>query len=111
LDTAQALFTKAQELSQAGRIDEALSIYNQLLNRQFTSPELLYLVSDCLIRKGWNGAAINLLGVTLQTKPEFQEAWNNLGVAFRHENYYQYASAGRSRRRHQVVRQGDCQGH
>jgi tetratricopeptide (TPR) repeat protein len=93
LDTAQALFAKAQDLSKEGHVDQALSIYNQLLNRQFTSPELLYLVSDCLIRKGWNGAAINLLGVTLQTKPDFQEAWNNLGVAFRHENYYQYASA------------------
>jgi tetratricopeptide (TPR) repeat protein len=64
-----------------------------LLNRQFTSPELLYLVADCHIRKGWNGSAINLLGVALQTKPDFQEAWNNLGVAFKHENFHDYARA------------------
>jgi tetratricopeptide (TPR) repeat protein len=93
LDTAQAFFTKGQDLLQQGRIDEALNVFNGLLNRQFTSPELLYFVADCLIRKGWNGAAINLLGVSLQTKPDFQEAWNNLGVAFRHENFHDYARA------------------
>jgi tetratricopeptide (TPR) repeat protein len=100
LDTAQAqqdpgqrLFERAQKLSAEGKIDEALEIFNALLNRNFTSPELLYLVGDCLVRKGWNGTAINLLGVALQTKPDFQEAWNNLGVAFRHENFHVYARA------------------
>jgi len=93
LDTAQALFQKGQELSQQGRIDDALNVFNSLLNRQFDSPELLYLIGDCLVRKGWNGAAINLFGVCLQQRPTFQEAWNNLGVAFRHENYHKYAQA------------------
>src|SRR5512139_3856958 len=54
LDTAQALFEQGQRLSEQGKTDEALTIFNGLLNRNFASPELLYLVADCLVRKGWN---------------------------------------------------------
>ena len=84
---------QGQELAAAGKLDDALAIFNTLLNRKFDSPDLLYLIGDCMIRKGWNGCAINLLGVCLQQKADFQIAWNNLGVAFRHENYHRFARA------------------
>ncbi|MCO5760736.1 MAG: hypothetical protein NHG36_04370, partial [Chromatiaceae bacterium] len=93
MDTAQALFDQGQRLLAEGKVDDALIAFNSLLNRQFNSPQLLYMVSDCLLKKGWNGAAINLLGVALQQEPGFAEAWNNLGVAFRHENFHEYARA------------------
>lgn len=93
MDTAQAIFEEGQAHLKKGDTDSALSCFAQLLNRDFSNPLLLYNVADAMIRKGWNGAAINLLGVCLQTKPDFQEAWNNLGVSFRHENYHDFARA------------------
>jgi len=93
LDTAQALFEQGRELSEQGKLDEALECFNALLNRRIGSHELLYSISSCMIRKGWNGAAINLLGVALQRHPEFQPGWCDLGVACRHENYTDMARA------------------
>ncbi len=91
--TAQAIFERGQQLVLAGKPAEALPLFSALLNRNLNSPELLYLVADCATRLGWNGIAINLLGVALHLKPDFQEGYNNLGVAFRHENYYPLARA------------------
>ena len=93
MDSAQAIFEQAQDKLRDGKIDEALTQFSGLLNRDFSNPTLLYLISDAFVRKGWNGIAINLLGVCLQQHPQFQEAWNNLGVAFRHENYHDMARA------------------
>jgi len=93
LNAAQLLFDRASKANEEGRPDEALEIYNGLLNQDFNNPTLLYAVSDMLIRKSWNGAAVNLLGVLLQQHPGFHLGWNNLGVAFRNENYYDFARA------------------
>jgi tetratricopeptide (TPR) repeat protein len=93
LDTAQLLLDRANEAVQAGRHDEALTILNGLLNQNFSDPTLLYGISDLLIRKQWNGMAINLLGILLQQHPKFHLGWNNLGVAFRNENFYDFARA------------------
>ena len=83
MDTAQALFDQGRELAEQGKLDEALNAFNALLNRKISSPELLYMISSCMIRKGWNGAAINLLGVALQKHPDFAPGWCDIGVAFR----------------------------
>jgi tetratricopeptide (TPR) repeat protein len=93
LDTAQAIFDQGKRYLDENKVEKALSCFAQLLNRDFSNPTLLYMVSDCMIRLGWNGPAINLLGVCLQAHPQFQEAWNNLGVSFRHENYHDLARA------------------
>lgn len=93
MDTAQVLFERGQKALADGNVEEAFGLFNAILNRKFDVPEVMYMVADCCIRKGLNGIAINLLGTCLQIKPDFQPGWNNLGVAFRHENFNKFAKA------------------
>lgn len=82
---------EALSLHKQGKFDEAEKLYNSLLNRSIFNDDLLFLLSDLYLRKGFNGLAANLLANLLQNNPKHAMGWCNLGVAFRKENRYQEA--------------------
>lgn len=86
----QALLNKGVELHRAGNLQEAATCYNQLLNREPNNPGLLYLLGDIAVRQGCNGIGVNLLTNSIAVRPSV-EAYTALGVAYRHENYYDMA--------------------
>lgn len=89
-NAAQALLNKGIELHRAGNLSEASTCYNQILNREPFNPGVLYLLGDIAVRQGCNGIGINLLNNSIAAKPSV-EALTALGVAYRHENYYDQA--------------------
>lgn len=90
-DVYQQFLDKAVSLHQQGKLDEAEVIYNRILNRKNFEEVLLFLLSDLYIRKGYSGLAINLLSGLLMNNPDHAQAYCNLGVAYRKENFYDLA--------------------
>lgn len=77
---------KAYEHHLAGRLDEAEMMYNSVLNLEMENPSILYLLGNVYSQKGFNGVAVNLLVNCLTAKPDFQEAWIDMGVSLKKEN-------------------------
>lgn len=75
------------------RFDDAEKVYNRVLNTAHEEPQLLFLMSDLYMRKDYNGLAIHLLTNVLRMKPDFSEAWCNLGIAYRKEHLNDHAKA------------------
>lgn len=77
---------KAYAAHLAGKLNEAESLYNSVLNIEMENPQVLYLLGNVYSQKGFNGVAMNLFVNALQAKPDFQEVWIDLGVALKKEN-------------------------
>ena len=90
-DYANSLLKEAFAHHNAGDFDKAEVIYNQLLNRAMGNAQLLYLLGDIYCRRGFNGLACNILHTSLALDPKRQEAWINLGVAFKREHQNELA--------------------
>jgi tetratricopeptide (TPR) repeat protein len=75
----------------AGNLNEAASIYSALMNQKPFDTTLQFLLADVFLRQERNGLAINLLTNLLQSNPKNADAWCNLGVGFRKENFYEEA--------------------
>lgn len=69
-----------------GNLNEAEVLYNSILNNDMENPTVLYLLGNVYSQRGFNGVAVNLLVNCLQAKPDFQEAWIDMGVALKKEN-------------------------
>ena len=82
----QQQLEKAYKAHLAGKLDEAEMLYNSILNNDMENPQLLYLLGNVYSQKGYNGVAVNLLVNCLNAKPDFQEAWIDMGVALKKEN-------------------------
>ena len=77
---------KAYEAHLSGRLNDAEMIYNSILNNDMENPTILYLLGNVYSQKGYNGTAVNMLVNCLNAKPDFQEAWIDMGVALKKEN-------------------------
>lgn len=73
---------------QAGRLDEAESIYKATLDSEAAHPDALHLLGVLLKQRGDLAGAIDLIGRALALRPSFPEARFNYGMAM--------AAAGRS---------------
>lgn len=82
---------KALSFHKQGNFDEAEKIYNRVLNRKHFNEDLLFLLGDLYIRKEYNGLGIILLTSLLMNNDKNANAWLNLGVAFRKENFFIHA--------------------
>jgi tetratricopeptide (TPR) repeat protein len=71
----------AQRLHLAGRLEEAEAAYRSLSDGAST-PELLYLHGTLLLERGDAVGAAALLGQAVALRPEWPEAYANLGTAF-----------------------------
>lgn len=65
------------------RLDEVLENYHGFLNQAPEDPALIFMTATAELQRGHIGIAIQLLKRALAYKPDFAEAWNNLGNAWR----------------------------
>ncbi len=89
----QGITDKAVELHKRGQFNEALDLYNKLLNRAPDSNQLLFFMADAYLRKEYNGLAINLLLNVIRRNGRDSQAWCNLGVGYRKEGMTDEARA------------------
>ena len=67
----------------AGRLSEAESIYQQILENTPNHPVALHLLGVIAHQVGKNTIAVDLITKALASKPDYSEAHSNLGNLFR----------------------------
>jgi len=82
LTIGQALDLAVQHHT-AGRLPEAENIYQQVLQADPGQPVALHLLGVTAFQVGKHGIAVDLITKALAVKPDFAEAHNNLGNAFK----------------------------
>lgn len=87
----QEFLNQALELHKQGKFHKAIDMYNRLLNLMPFSDDVRFLLADAYSRIEFNGLAVNLLNGVLLDNPNHANAWCNLGVAYRKENFYKEA--------------------
>lgn len=92
-DVYQKVLDDGLAFHKAEEYDKAEVCYQRVLNRMPFEESILFLLADLYLRKEYNGLAVNLLSNLLQNNPKNAKAWNNLGIAFRKENNYDFAKA------------------
>ncbi|MGH9876373.1 MAG: hypothetical protein ACRD5H_01940 [Nitrososphaerales archaeon] len=82
---SQELLNQAMSAQAEGNLTEAWELYNAILGIHFDNPTVLYLTAEVALKTGKFGLAINLLSRCVELKPDFSEAWLNLGASLRNE--------------------------
>ena len=75
------LFAEAGKAYDQGDLQRAVSLYNELLNQGFTSPQVYFNLGNAYFRKGESGLAILNFKRTLQENPRDADAKANLRYA------------------------------
>ncbi len=78
---SRALFAKANELSMKGENENALPLYEQLLQRVPNDPDLLYNAGTTNLKAGQLGRAILYMERALSLRPDFDDCLHNLQEA------------------------------
>lgn len=73
---------EAQELSDKGRLDEAISLYNEVLNVETKNTEAYYGIGNAYYDKGQINEAIKAYKSLLKASPDNAEAHLSLGVSY-----------------------------
>ena len=81
--TIQQAIDLAVQHHTAGRLPEAESIYQQILQADPDQPIALHLLGLIARQVGKNKIAVDLITKALAIKPDYAEAYNNLGNALR----------------------------
>jgi tetratricopeptide (TPR) repeat protein len=87
------LLNRGLEFHKQKKYEQAEDIYHRVLNRKPFEECVLFLLGDAALRRGRHGAAVNFYSTLLQNNPKHAEAWCNLGIAFRNENFYTEAKS------------------
>lgn len=83
---------QANELNLAGRYDEALELYDQLLTQNHDHPELLSTVGTILLRnRRFVGLATVVFRLALEKGMKAPELYANLGLAYKFSGQYDKA--------------------
>ena len=77
--TIQQAIDLAVQHHNAGRLPEAESIYQQILQADPNQPVALHLLGVIAHQMGKNDVAFDLITKALAIKPDYAEAHNNLG--------------------------------
>ena len=64
----------------AGRLSEAGSLYNQILQSEPNHPVVMHLLGVLAHQIGKNDIAVDLISKALVLKPDFAEGHNDLGL-------------------------------
>ena len=80
------LLSQAQGLHKKGELDKAEAIYHQILNLDPENIGLWFLLAQINMQRGHSGLAIHLFKGVVEKKPDFMEAWNNMGCAFKQQH-------------------------
>ena len=78
--TIQQAIDLALQHHTAGRLSDAESIYNQILQSDPDQPVALHLLGVIAHQVGNNDIAVDLITKALAIKPDFAEAHSNLGL-------------------------------
>lgn len=87
IEEGKRLYSKAAALHQAGQLDAAETIYDDLLTQNPDEPGLLASLGTLYIQKQKNGLAISLLSRSVAKKPD-SDVLCNLGVAYKQSGQY-----------------------
>jgi len=79
--TTQQAFNLAVQRHNAGRLQEAESLYRKILEQRPDHAEALHLLGVLSSQLGRNGAAVELIQRAITLKPDWAMAYNNLGTA------------------------------
>src|SRR5262249_44283471 len=74
------LFEEACNHEEAGRFEEAISVYRQMLLAGGATPQVCLNLANALYNIGQKEAAAERLYQAVELDGGFAEAWNNLGV-------------------------------
>lgn len=85
------LFDQALQLHRSGRFAEAEALYLQILDAQPDIPDVLHLLAVIAFQTGQHDKGFKLIRRAVSLKPNFPEAWLNLGNA--HKEKRQLAEA------------------
>lgn len=89
---AQALHKRGTEMLQArdesGRqlVEQAVGFYQSALNVDMDNPGINFMLGTCYLQLGCNALAAILFEKAVALKPDFHEAFCNLGAAYRNEH-------------------------
>ena len=73
----------AKILHERGQINDAVQAYNELLNKSFGDPAVLFYLGTALFQQGQYGLGASCLKAVIETKPKMQSAYQNLGNCFK----------------------------
>lgn len=79
----QDLLDQAQEFHKNGELDKAEKIYHDVLNNNVDNHWIVFLLAQIHLARKQFGIAIYLFRQVVREKPDFLEAWNNLGCALK----------------------------
>ena len=65
----------------AGELSQAENIYNQILEADPNQPQALHLLGVIAHQEGQNDKAVELIEKAVSIKPDYAEAYSNLGLA------------------------------
>jgi len=89
--SVDALFDKALELEDAGRLEEAAYVYKQAIKLECSDPILHFNLGNIEFLRGRYTDAIVSFQEALRHDPQYVEVWNNLGNA--HTELHQWDQA------------------
>jgi tetratricopeptide (TPR) repeat protein len=89
----QALLVQAVHHHQRGQLEEAISLYQQVLQARPAHPEALHLLGVCRQQQGVLEEAIALMQQALAQQPWFPDAHYNLAIALKQVGYLEEAKA------------------
>ena len=78
--TEEALQLGIQHLD-AGQLQEAENIFQQILNKYPNQPVALHMMGLIAHQVGKNDAAVDFMTRSIEVKPDYTEAYNNMGAA------------------------------
>ena len=75
------IFKKALKLHLLGKAKEAQELYLQLIKENIKDDQLLYLLGTTYLQTNEHNIAIDYLDRSININPNFQNAFNNRGIA------------------------------
>jgi len=90
---ADALFENAQKLMHEGKIDDAEPIFHQIFNKNIGQPEVAFYIGILCEMRGMHGVAVHMLDYVNKVRPDFDPAFNHMGITLRKELLMKEADA------------------
>ena len=81
INLSEDLFGKALAHHRAGRLYDAVAVYEEMLTNQPDHPDILNNFGACLMDLGRVEAAVDLLFKAVELRPDDADLLNNLGNA------------------------------
>ena len=82
--TIQQALDLAVQHHNSGRLPQAETIYNQILQKDPKQPIALQLLGVIAHQKGDNDIAVDRITKAIAIKPDYAEAHSNLGISLQH---------------------------